>query len=337
MDGPKPRKITVALVVFDDCFSSGPAGVADMLMAANAVSSQQYGSAAPVFDWRYVSENQSATHAANRLIITPDAGLDHDVYDLVFVAAPFYSGRGAFRNWLKQQRVLAGWLACQWRSGAVLATYGLGSFIVASAGILDGREAATVWWMENELKRSFPAVRVKNSDLITEDERIFCAGAASSLLYLIIKLIEKLMSPTIAMQCARATQANAANTLVSPYLTVTREPAGNDPLVNAVRHRIERSIAQEIRLSELAAELKVSPATLIRRFKHVLGVTPQSYIQNIRIEMAKQWLQSSQLPIDEIVARIGYSDTSSFTRLFRQRVGVSPGIYRERFGYGTPL
>lgn len=326
------QQVRVGLLVFDKCFSSGAAGVADMLLAANAVSARQYGSSAPGFNWKYLSLDGEPVATANGLVVTPDAGLGHELFDVIFVSAPFYDGRQAFRSWLKRQKALADWLRYQWREGGVLVTYGLGSFLFAEAGLLNGRQATTVWWMENELKRRYPDVLLRNKELITEDSRIICAGAASSLLYLIIKLIERFLSPGVAMQCARATQADVAHALQSPYLNACLEPSEDDPLINAARFQMQQEIQKDVRLVELASLLGVSQSTLIRRFRKVLGVTPQVYMQNLRIETARQLLLCTRLPVDEIVARVGYNDTSSFTRLFRQRVGLSPGLFRERFG-----
>ena len=331
-DLAKPLQVRVGLVLFEECFGSGAAGVADMLLAANDISRREYGSSGPSFSWQYLAVNAEPVRSANGLVMAPDAGLDNTLYDLVFVSAPFYHGRHAFRSWLRGQQRVTQWLECQWRSGAVLSTYGLGSFLFADAGLLSGREASTVWWMENELRRRCPDVQLRNTELMTEEDRIICVGAASSLLYLIIKLIERFISPAVAMQCARATQADVAHALQSPYLNASFEPSEDDPLVNAARFRMQHDIGQDIRLAELAASLQVSQSTLIRRFRKVLGVTPQVYIQSMRVETAKQLLLCTHLPLEEIVARVGYNDPSSFTRLFRQRVGLSPGIFRERFG-----
>lgn len=331
-DSAKGSKVRVGLVLFDECFGSGAAGVAEMLLAANEISHRQYGCSARGFSWQFLTVTGEPVRSANGLMMTPDAAVGDTVYDLVFISAPFYHGRQAFRSWLQGQKGVTQWLKYQWGSGAVLSTYGLGSFLLADAGLLDDRDATTVWWMESELKRRYPNVRIRNTELMTEQDRIISVGAASSLLYLIIKLIERFISPTVAMQCARATQADVAHALKSPYLNASFEPSADDPLVNAARFRMQQDIGKDLRLAELAASLQVSQSTLIRRFRKTLGVTPQVYSQNIRIEAAKQWLLCTRLPIDEIVERVGYNDPSSFTRLFRQRVGLSPGTFRERFG-----
>ncbi len=316
----------------EDCFASGLMGIADMLMAANHVSGRHYGEDAPRFRWTFVSASGKPVRACNGLDIVAQDGLRAAAYELVFVPASYYHGRARFGRWLRAQRPVAAWLRRQWQGGAVLASYGAGSFLFGEAGLLDGRASATSWWLEKQFRERYPKVRLDPADLMTDDERIVCVGAASLYLYLVVKLIERFMSPGIALRAVRATQIDVGHSMLSPYLHERYESAREDPLVNAARHRMQQGMSGAVGIADLSDTLGVSQSTLIRRFKRALGVSPQMFLQGLRVEAARQWLETSRLPMEEIVGRVGYADTSSFTRLFQQRVGMTPGAYRERFG-----
>jgi transcriptional regulator GlxA family with amidase domain len=327
------RHIThVALLLLEDCFASGLMGVADMLTAANHVAGRHFGADAPRFEWTFTGVTAAPVRACNGLDIPVQEALREAPFDLVLVPAAYYRGRAWFGRWLRAQRPAAAWLRRQWQGGAVLATYGAGSFLLGEAGLLDGRVAATSWWLERQFRERYPRARLETSELIVDDERIVSAGAAALLLYLVVKLIERFMSPGIALRTVRATQIDLGHAVHSPYLHERYEAGRDDPLVNAARYRMQQSLAQAPAVAALAAELGISQSTLIRRFKRTLGVSPQMFLQGLRVEAARQWLETSRLPLDEIIARVGYSDVSSFTRLFQQRVGMTPGAYRLRYG-----
>ncbi|MGE4534425.1 helix-turn-helix domain-containing protein [Halomonas sp.] len=95
-------------------------------------------------------------------------------------------------------------------------------------------------------------------------------------------------------------------------------------------------MSRNLRISELSNALAVSDRTLIRRFRSVLNQTPLAYLQDLRLEAARALLETSSHRVEEIAGQVGYSDASSFTRLFRQRVGMSPGAYRDRFQIHAP-
>jgi len=86
-----------------------------------------------------------------------------------------------------------------------------------------------------------------------------------------------------------------------------------------------------VRIAELAAEMAVSERTLVRRFTAVLDQSPLTYLQHLRIDSARALLEAGDLGVEQIATQVGYSDTSSFSRLFRERLGLSPGAYRRRF------
>jgi transcriptional regulator GlxA family with amidase domain len=320
--------IRVALLAFEDCFASGVTGIADVLMAANHLVRKDFGKDARCFDWCFVSADGASVIASNGLRMVTQEGLHERPYDLVFIPAVYYRGAAAFDRWIRAQRSIAEWLAQQWRAGAVLATYGAGSFLLAEAGLLDGRLAVTAWWLQDRFRKRYPRVRLRERELMIDADRLVCVGAGASYLYLVIRLVERFLSPEIAQNCVRALQIDIGSSVQSPYPQTGPRITREDSLVNAALHAMQQHLAAEVRIVALAHQLKVSQSTLIRRFKRVTGMSPQMVLQDLRVRRAQQWLATSDLTVEEIVERVGYADVSSFTRLFQHRTGLSPGEYR---------
>ena len=96
---------------------------------------------------------------------------------------------------------------------------------------------------------------------------------------------------------------------------------------------LERHLAEPIRLADLARRLAVSERTLIRRFQQAVETTPLAYLQNLRIEAARALLETGNQRVEDIAQAVGYQDGSSFVRLFRERIGLTPAAYRRKFRF----
>ncbi|QOH38289.1 helix-turn-helix domain-containing protein [Burkholderia cepacia] len=116
-----------------------------------------------------------------------------------------------------------------------------------------------------------------------------------------------------------------------PYLPLLADKEHADSLVHRAQYWLQKNMTKDVKMSEMAHELGVSERTIIRRFRAALNQPPLRYLQNLRIEAARGLLEAGDLSLERITAQVGYSDTSSFCRLFKDKVGLSPGAYRDRF------
>ena len=171
--------------------------------------------------------------------------------------------------------------------------------------------------------------------MITEDKNIYCSGALNSGQYLAIQLLELYCGGKIASLTAKAMLIERGHGLQSPYLRLSETKISDDPLCAKAQYWLQNHLRGAVEMKSLAAELNVSQRTMIRRFKQELGLTPLTYLQNLRIEAAKALLEQSTLPLAELIEQVGYSDQSSFVRLFQQRVGITPAQYRQHFATTT--
>jgi len=319
-----------AILCFDDCHASSLSGFADLLQVANA-HLQQQGMAATQFKWDFVSSTGQVAAASNGLPIPTEKFGPRKRYELVFIPSLHYRGQRALDRFLAQQQLACDWLTAQRRHGAVLVANCTGTFLLAQTGLLDGRAATTTWWLEQQFRNRFPRVDLQLQRMLTEEDGLLCAGPAASYLLQAVRAVELFKGQGVAAQCAKSMLLDLTQTALTPYLPLLAGSEHGDALVQRAQRWLSRYMSREVRIAELAAELATSERTLIRRFKAALNITPLAYLQDLRLEAARALLEGADLRIEQIAAQVGYADTSSFARLFKQRVGVSPGQYRARF------
>lgn len=320
-----------AILAIDGCHASSLGGFADVLQVANSHLRRQQGNAASLFDWRFVSLSGQTATTSNGLQFQPQRVNAREQFDLVFVPSLHYAGHQAFDRLLGEQTDACAWLMAQWRAGAWLVANCTGTFILAQTGLLDERPATTTWWLEQQFRSRFPRVDLQLEPVLTEADRLICAGASASYLLQAVRVIERFSGPVIASQCAKTMLIDVSQTKQTPYLPLLSDTTHADSLVHRAQHWLQKNMAREMRMSEMANEMGVSERTVIRRFRTVLNQSPVGYLQSLRIEAARGLLEAGDSSVEKIAEQVGYSDTSSFSRLFRQKVGLSPGAYRGRF------
>lgn len=324
-----------AILAYDDCYASSLGGFADVMQIANAHLRRQLGASPPQFEWHFLSMTGRPVTTSNGLQVTTQPIRGREKYDLVFVPSAHYGGSKAFDQLLARQNSACDWLSGQWQQGACLAANCTGTFVLAATGLLDGRPATTTWWLADQFRQRFPKVDLQLEPVITEADRLVCAGASASYLLQTIHIIERFCGSAIASQCAKTMLIDVSQTKQTPYLPLLTDKAHADSLVHRAQHWLQRNMAKEVRMSEMASDLGVSERTIIRRFQAALDQPPLRYLQSLRIEAARSLLEAGDLHVEQIAVQVGYNDTSSFCRLFKEKVGLSPGAYRNRFR-GTP-
>jgi transcriptional regulator GlxA family with amidase domain len=206
-----------------------------------------------------------------------------------------------------------------------------GNFLLAEAGILDGKAATTHWGFENDFKQRFPQVKLQAEQLITRDENIFCAGGGIAWFDLGLHIIERSIDFETAMQTAKAFVIDYRSGTQLSYSLMRIAKPHQDEMVNTIQAIIEQDCTLSLSIEQLASQHNVSQRTLIRRFNSALGMPPNTYLQSVRIERARKMLEESDYNVDTVMNNIGYEDASSFRRLFKKKTGLTPTEYRNRF------
>lgn len=223
------------------------------------------------------------------------------------------------------------WLRDIHRRRIPIAAMCTGAFLLAETGLLDGRKATTHWQYGNSFRRRYPKVHFQRYAILTEDNRLICTGAATAIFNLGLHLIRSFGSGELAARCASAFLVDPHRTSQAPYAVFCSTKHHGDREILKAQQWMEAHYAESIPIDAVAKMVCISPRHFKRRFRKATGESPLAYLQNLRIEAAKDKLANSQANVNEITYMIGYEDSSTFRRLFKKQVGISPRAYRDKF------
>jgi transcriptional regulator GlxA family with amidase domain len=219
----------------------------------------------------------------------------------------------------KSETQAAGRLLRHWLDGGThIAAACIGTFIAAESGVLDGETVTTTWWLAPFFRQRYPRVRLDERRMLVRSGRVLTAGAALSHMDMALWLIRQ-TSPVLAETTAR-------------HLIVDRRPsqsayamsdhlAHTDPLVREFERWARDHLAASFSLDEAARAVRASKRTLTRRVGDVLGKSPLSYVQDLRVERAVHLLKTSNDDVEKIAAAVGYADGVTLRNLLRRKLG----------------
>ncbi|PMR68511.1 AraC family transcriptional regulator [Halomonas heilongjiangensis] len=331
--GPSSTAVTIALLAGPDATASTLYGMYDLLGSAGRdwelLTNGRMGE--PRLKPVIVSRDGCGFRAANGAWIEPDATLDECLAPTVVCIPDLFVAPEARLEGYAEE---IAWLRTCRRDGALLAAACTGALLLAEAGLLDGEDATTHWAYCDALARRFPRVRVhahRSLVVAGEGQRLIMAGGGTSWVDLALFLVARLVGVDEAMHLARIHLIDWHQDGQQPYAALTRSRQVADACIArcqvwvAQHYDTPSPVAGMVRLSGL------SERSFKRRFKAATGMTPMEYVHTLRLEEAKQILESGDAPIDEVAEQVGYSDPSFFRRLFGRRVGLTPSQYRRRF------
>jgi len=331
----RERVIDVAILAFPQVTASTLYGMYDLFSSAAR-------------DWEFIVTGRpgpapmrpqvvAATRAqfvaSNSVRITPDTTLDQvPAPDLVCVpevmVSPGESLEGCFTaeiDWLKRCHA----------AGATIATACSGSILLAQAGLLDGLDATTHWAFCDEMSRRFPRIRVHPERALVatgEGQRLIMAGGGTTWLDVAIYLIARFLGVDVAMQTARVNLIDWHNIGQQPFARLARSRQVDDALIARCQAWIAEHYSEAAPVAAMVRLSGLAERSFKRRFKAATGMAPLEYVHTLRLEEAKQMLESGNAPIEAIAGEVGYEDAGFFSRLFRRQVSLTPAQYRKRFG-----
>ncbi|HEY3698791.1 MAG TPA: helix-turn-helix domain-containing protein, partial [Spongiibacteraceae bacterium] len=229
---------------------------------------------------------------------------------------------------VREHAELLPWLRQLAQRDTRLCAAGTGSFLLAEAGLLINRPATTHWFYFDQFARRYPQVQLQRRHLITEAGNIFCAGSVNSIADLTIHFIELLYG----RQLARKVEAQFSPEIRRPFESHAYS-AGNtdvhsDELVVQAQDLLRSRYTEALRIPAIAHQLGISARSFNRRFKDATGLSPGVYLQQQRLNSARDLLRTSNLSIAEVALAVGYNDSDYFCRLFRNTMKQTPSDYR---------
>ena len=207
-----------------------------------------------------------------------------------------------------------------------------GAFVLAAAGLLDGRRATTHWAACAALARQHPAIDVEDDRIYVRDGHCWTSAGVTAGIDLTLALVEEDNGPEVAHQ-------------VAGWLVVfTRRPGGQaqfsaalqaqpavEPGIAAVQRWLPDHLADDLSVDALARRASMSPRTFARAFRRETGTTPAAHVETLRVEAARRLLETTDLTVPAVARAVGLRRAETLHRAFRRRVGTTPEQYRRHF------
>ncbi|MEC5145658.1 helix-turn-helix domain-containing protein [Chitinophaga sp. 212800010-3] len=232
---------------------------------------------------------------------------------------------------IQENKALISWLAKQYKGGAEIASICTGAYLLAAAGLLDGKSCSTHWNETEKFRSMFPKVNLQPDKLITDENGIYTNGGGYSFLNLMLYLVEKKYDRQTAIYCSKIFQIEIDRQSQSTFIIFKGQKLHDDELVKEAQTYIEQNLHEKISVEQLSAMFAIGRRHFDRRFIKATGNTPLEYLQRVKIESAKKAFETSRKSVNEVMYDVGYLDVKAFREVFRKITGLSPLEYRSRY------
>ncbi|MBB2494525.1 GlxA family transcriptional regulator [Aquipseudomonas ullengensis] len=318
----------IGLLVYPGAQTSAVDGLTDLFSVANQIAAEQASAQLPVLRISHWRLDESGGQPLRTFDSQPGAASK-----LVAVLIP--PSLTTLPASEVMQR-LAAWVREHHAGGATVGSVCLGSFVLAEAGLLDGRKATTHWTRAKELAERYPRLKVEVDTPIVDDGDMITTAGLMAWAELGLRLVDRLMGPSIA--------AHTARFLMVEHMDSARECGSNfapilshgDAAVLKVQHWLQGNGAVDVSLSAMAERAGLEERTFLRRFRAATGLKPTEYCQHVRVGKAREMLEFTNGTVDHIAWNVGYQDPGAFRSTFKKITGLSPSDYRKRFGVSAP-
>jgi len=308
----------IDILALDGVFDLGLSAILDVFQTANELI-EVAGFSVPRFDLRLVGVRRSVatSHGLTVPVRKPVARAP----DCIAVPALGFKMPGPLEAALARpdMRDATALLRRASQGGSLVAAACIGTFVVAESGLLDEQRATTTWWLAPLFRKRYPNVLLDESNMVVKSGRVVTAGAALSHVDLALWVV-RAESPELAA-------------LVAKYLIVDSRPSQSayaltdhlvhdDPVVQRFEQWARARLTRGFSLEDAAKATGASKRTLARHMQSVLGQSPLSYFQSLRVERAVHLLKTGNASVDEIAARVGYTDGTTLRVLLRRRLNL---------------
>jgi transcriptional regulator GlxA family with amidase domain len=280
-----------------------------------------------------VARDTSGFQAANGIWVKPDYDFSGCPKPDIVCIPDFFVNPG--ESVAGQYNLEAHWLKQCHQDGAMMASACAGAVLLGEAGLLVDCDATIHWGYVSTLTNNFPGVNVRaDQSLVLSGvaQRIVMAGGGSSWQDLALYLIARFVGLKEATEVAKVYLLQWHDLGQQPFASLMSLRQSTDAVINKcqewldMNHKVRAPVAAIVTFSGLPER------TFMRRFAKATGMSPLDYVHALRLEEAKQLLETTDVPVEAIANEVGYEDASFFGRLFRRKTGITPLQYRLRFG-----
>ncbi|NHN36031.1 helix-turn-helix domain-containing protein [Pseudomaricurvus alcaniphilus] len=318
------RKLAATFLVIEDMLATSITLPIEMLNLAESAA-KGHDRNAMRLNIASASVRREAVKTRSGFTLQADLVLDNIAHtDMVIIPSLWRNPRPILR---KHPEIVA-WLKTLNEQGTTLIAVGTGVCFLAEAGVLNGKAATTHWHYFDQFQRDYPDIDLKRQYFITQAGNIYCAASVNAVADLTVHFIHRTYGKDIANQVQR----NFSHEIRRPYESTSfyddKYRLHPDESIVQAQIWLQDNSQREIFLKDVAARFDMSVRSFNRRFKAATGKTPLQYLQEIRIDMAKDLLQTSNLSVSEIAYKVGYQDIGFFSSLFKKQLSTTPSEYR---------
>lgn len=226
------------------------------------------------------------------------------------------------------------WLKRMYANQALLTAVCSGSAVLAETGLLDGHEISGHWAYRHMFAKNYPNIKWREDAIINfsaVDKRLITTGGVTAWQDLAIYLIKQFCGLQHAIYTAKVHLLQTHTDGQLPFAAMTLRYQSSDAIINRCQTWIAENLSCPNPVAQMAEQSGLKPRTFARRFRDATNYQPIDFVQNLRIESAKNLLEIENTSVDQISFQVGYEDPASFRRLFKRKVGITPALYRKKF------
>jgi transcriptional regulator GlxA family with amidase domain len=316
----------VGILAYPGCFASEVFGVPDLLTMASHVAATGDSS----YEVSILSPRRRVVASGGAVLaVSPVRPVD------VLVVPGFELSPGLdLDTKLRSLRPEVEAIRTAAQTGVAVVSLCVGAFLLADAGLLDGRRSTTSWLFADQLAGRCPGTEVRPEQLVITDSGVTTTGAFSAMYDFALGLIRAHHGGRVARATARIALVDDARSSQTPYVDTDLLPAGGREFSQGVKRWLDQNLPERYDLGLLSTTFHVSTRTLLRRFRDETGKTPLGYLQEARVRRAKHLLETTERTVAGIAAEVGYRDPGTFGAVFARLTGHRPRDYRAMFRRG---
>jgi transcriptional regulator GlxA family with amidase domain len=238
---------------------------------------------------------------------------------------------GNFKKAIQENEKYTDWLINQYHKGTEVVCLCVGSFYLASTGLLDNRKCAVHWAARNEFKEMFPNIKIIDNSIITDEKGIYTCGGGYSYLNLLLYIFEKHLGREVSVLVSKMFEIDIERRSQNPFMIFIGQKKHGDALVLKVQEFIENNPTESYTVDSICEKFNVGRRTFERKFKKCTGNSILKYIQRVKVEFAKKHLEAGRKTVNEIIFETGYNDIDAFRKVFKKITDLSPVDYRKKY------
>jgi len=327
------RKPRIALLATPETTPSVLFGLYDVLATVGSVYELMTigQSGEPLLDVSILAADKEPFRCSGRVLIEPHAAIAQARSVDAVVVCDFYTpiDTPPFGRYSQEIK----WLQHMHRRGTLICSVCIGSLLLAESGLLDGRTCATHWAYADLFQRHYPKVRLRPDSILNlecEENGLITTGGVTSWQDLALHLIDRFCGREEAVRAAKVHLLGNRIDGQLPFAAMNKQVQKDDAVIASCQTWIATNYHVANPVAAMAEQSGLRPRTFMRRFRAATGYLPMEYVHALRIEEAKQAIETDDAALDEIGAQVGYEDATFFRRLFKRRVGLTPAAYRRK-------